>query len=208
MYYRLTDNFFKARYAVFQWRCELSVVYKVALAILVAALTGLAAQMKLPIPWSPVPVTGQTFAVLLAGVLLGKYWGGISQLVYVVLGAAGIPWFNGFQGGIISIAGPTGGYLFGFIIAAAFIGWISDEYCKSRDFFAMIGIMVFANFVLIYIPGLINLGVWSYMIKGSMPSISSLLWIGCIPFVLGDIVKIIAAASIVKLITPKESFDK
>ena len=70
---------------------EVSLANKVILALGMAVLTGVLAQVRLFLPWTPVLVTCQTFAVLLAGIILGRYWGGISQVIYVALGAAGIP---------------------------------------------------------------------------------------------------------------------
>jgi len=163
-----------------------------------AALTGILAQVRLFLPWTPVPVTCQTFAVLLAGIVLGKYWGGISQIMYVVLGIAGIPWFNGATGGYSAIIGPTGGYLLGFILAALFIGHVSDKYEWSKGFYQMLGIMMFASFVLIYLPGIIQLSVWLYLFKGTSSNIAQLAYAGVMPFVAGDMVKIISAALIAK----------
>ena len=90
----------QTKYDVFRWRYELSIPKKLALALGMAALTGLLAQARVQLPWSPVPVTGQTFAVLLAGVLLGRWWGGISLAIYTGLGMAGVPWFAGLNGGL------------------------------------------------------------------------------------------------------------
>jgi len=177
---------------------EVSLVNKVMLALGMAALTGILAQVRLFLPWTPVPVTCQTFAVLLAGIVLGKYWGGISQIMYVVLGIAGIPWFNGATGGYSAIIGPTGGYLLGFILAALFIGHVSDKYEWSKGFYQMLGIMMFASFVLIYLPGIIQLSVWLYLFKGTSSNIAQLAYAGVMPFVAGDMVKIISAALIAK----------
>jgi len=176
----------------------ISLVNKIMLALGMAALTGILAQVRLFLPWTPVPVTCQTFAVLLAGIVLGKYWGGISQVIYVVLGIAGIPWFNGATGGYGAIIGPTGGYLLGFILAALFIGYISDRYEWSKGFYQMLGIMMFANFVLIYLPGMIHLSIWLYLFKGTSSNIVQLAYAGVIPFVAGDMIKIISAALIAK----------
>ena len=137
------------KYDVFRLRYELSVPKKLALAVSIACLTGLVAQIRVLLPWSPVPVTGQTFAVLLAAVLLGRWWGGISMAIYGGLGAAGLPWFSGWSGGVGYLAGPTGGYIIGFILAALFLGHFTDKYIRSRSFFSMLGLMLFANFVLI-----------------------------------------------------------
>ena len=182
---------------------EVSVAKKIILAFGMAALTGILAQVKLFLPWTPVPVTCQTFAVLLAGILLGRYWGGASQIIYVALGAAGIPWFNGATGGFSAIMGPTGGYLLGFILAALFVGHVTDKYALLKGFYQMLGIMVFANFVLIYVPGIIQLNIWIHLFKGGSSDIAQLLYAGVIPFIAGDLVKIVSAALIAKAVIPK-----
>lgn len=81
----------RTKYGAFRWRYELAIPKKIALAIGVACLVGLLAQVRFYIPWSPVPITGQTFAVLLAGVVMGRRWGGISLAIYATLGIAGFP---------------------------------------------------------------------------------------------------------------------
>jgi len=182
---------------------EVSLVNKIILALGMAVLTGILAQIRLFLPWTPVPVTCQTFAVILAGIVLGKYWGGISQIIYVVLGAAGIPWFNGATGGYGVIMGPTGGYLLGFILAALFIGHVVDNYKWSRGFYQLLGIMAFANFILIYLPGLIQLNIWLYLFKGTSSNFTQLAYAGVMPFIAGDIIKIISAALIARSIIPK-----
>ncbi|MBI4302795.1 MAG: biotin transporter BioY, partial [Chloroflexi bacterium] len=72
----------QTKYAVFRWRYELSIPKKIALAVGVAGAVGLLAQARLPLPWSPVPITGQTFGVLLAALFLGRWWGGVSLAIY------------------------------------------------------------------------------------------------------------------------------
>jgi len=198
----------QSRYEVFRWRYELSIPAKLALAVGIACLAGLAAQTRVPIPWSPVPITGQTFAVLLAGVLLGRWWGGISMAIYIGLGIAGVPWFTGMGSGIGYLAGPTGGYIAGFILAALFLGHITDNYVKSRNFLPMLGLMIFANFALIYGPGLLQLGLWLKLINGEAVNFSTLLTVGAAPFIVGDIIKIVLAAGIAKGITPKTPYSR
>jgi len=193
----------QAKYDVFRWRYELSIPKKLALAIGIACLTGLAAQIRILLPWSPVPVTGQTFAVLLAGVLLGRWWGGTSLAIYAGLGAAGVPWFTGLGSGLGYLAGPTGGYIFGFILAALFLGHLADSYVKSRSFLTMLGLMLFANFVLIYVPGLLQLGLWFNLIKGEPVTLTTLLTMGAIPFIAGDIAKVFLVAAVARGVTPK-----
>jgi biotin transport system substrate-specific component len=204
---RVADVFFKTRYSVFKWRYELAITDKIVLAFFMAGFTGLMAQIKVFLPWTPVPITGQTFAALLAGVLLGRWWGGISQAIYVILGAVGIPWFAGATGGYSVLIGPSGGYLIGFIFGALFVGHFIDKYIKARGLLSLFCLMLFANFVLIYAPGLIQLGIWFRFIKGTSPTPWQLLSMGAIPFIIGDIIKVVAAATLAKCITPKEAFN-
>ncbi|MCX7912357.1 MAG: biotin transporter BioY [Dehalococcoidales bacterium] len=193
----------QAKYSVFKWRCELSVPKKLALAFVVAGLTGLLAQLRIVLPWSPVPITGQTFAVLLAGVLLGKWWGGVSMAIYAALGFAGLPWFSGWASGV----GATGGYILGFVLAALFLGYFTDRYIRARSFVSMLGLMLFASFVLIYVPGVIWLGCWLGLVKGSPVEIGSLLAMGVVPFIAGDVTKAVAAAAVARAITPKQAYN-
>ncbi|MGD1119799.1 MAG: biotin transporter BioY [Dehalococcoidales bacterium] len=198
----------QTKYSVFKWRYELAIPRKLALALGVAALTGLLAQLKFYLPWSPVPVTGQTFGALLAGVMLGTWWGGISMALYIGLGAAGLPWFQGFQGGAAYLTGPTGGYIIGFILAALFVGYFTDKYVRARSFSVMLGLMLFSSFVLIYGPGLLQLGLWLNLAKGTPASFGHLLMIGAVPFLAGDAIKTVAAAGLARAVTPKAAYGK
>jgi biotin transport system substrate-specific component len=198
----------RTKYDFFKWRCELSLPRKLALALGVAVLTGLLAQLRFQLPWSPVPLTGQTFGALLAGVALGTWWGGISMALYAGLGAAGVPWFQGWSGGWAYMAGPTGGYIIGFILAALFLGYFTDKFVRSRSFSVMLGLMLFANFVLIYGPGLLQFNLWLTNVKGTPVDFGQLLKMGAIPFIAGDITKAVVAALIVRGLTPKKAYAK
>jgi biotin transport system substrate-specific component len=185
------------RYNLFRRRYESNFVYKMLFALTIACLTGLAAQLRFHLPWSPVPVTAQTFVVLLSGILLGRRYGGLSQAIYggvglVCLSLFGASWFTG---NVIS----TGGYIIGFIPAALFLGYFTDKHIGSRDFLPMLALMLFANFVLIHGPGLLWLGLVS-----SVTDIPELLIMGTLPFIPGDVTKAVAAAAVAKGIMPKE----
>ena len=197
----------RTKYEAFKWRYELSIPKKLGLALGMACLIGVMAQVRFYLPWSPVPITGQTFAVLLAGVFLGRRWGGTSLAIYAGLGAAGLPWFAGLNSGLGYLAGPTGGYIIGFILAALFLGHFTDKYIRSRSFLSMLGLMLFANFILIHIPGLIQLHLWLSLIKGEAVALSQLLMMGTIPFIAGDVTKAVAAAAITRGITPKQAYN-
>ncbi len=193
----------RTKYDVFRWRYELSIPKKLILAVGMACLAGLLAQVRFVLPWSPVPITGQTFAALLAGVLLGKWWGGVSMAIYGGLGIAGVPWFSGWASGL----GATGGYIIGFIFAALFLGYFTDKCIRSRSFLSMLGLMLFANFILIYVPGLIWLWLWLGAVKGSSATFITLLGMGAVPFIAGDITKAVIAAAIARGITPKLAYN-
>jgi len=193
----------QAKYDVFRWRYELSISKKLALALGMAVLTGLFAQLRFPLPWSPIPITGQTFAVLLAGVMLGRRWGGASMAIYAGLGAIGVPWFSGWTSGF----GATGGYIIGFILAAFVLGHFTDTYIRSRSFLSMLGLMLFANFVVIYVPGLLWLGLWLNLVKVAPAGFIALLGMGVLPFIAGDITKAIMAAAIARGVTPKRAYN-
>ena len=193
-----------ARDNAWQWRRELGWVKKLSLALGMACLIGLLAQARIPLPWTPVPITGQTFAVLLGAALLGRWWGGVSLATYIGLGIAGVPWFNGWTGGIARIAGPTGGYLIGFILAALFLGYFVDKYVKARSFRSLLGLMLFADFVLVFGPGLIQLHLWSNLAGQGTIGFYQLLTMGLLPFIAGDVVKVVAAAGAAWALLPKE----
>ncbi len=195
-----------AKYAAFRWRYELSVPKKLVLSLVMVAVTALLAQIKFHLPWSPVPITGQTLGALFSGVLLGTWWGGISMLLYALLGAIGLPLFAGWTHGFSVIGGPTGGYIVGFIFASLLLGFFTDRYVRSRSFFAMLGLMLVANFLLIYIPGLIQLNNWLSAVKGQSVSMAQLLTMGLIPFIPGDITKAVIAAAGARIVTPKRAF--
>jgi len=201
------ERYKEARYDFYRWRYALSMPMKLALAFGFAFIVGLLAQAKVFLPWTPVPITGQTFGVLLAGVLLGRWWGGISLAMYAGFGAVGLPWFAGWSGGAAILAGPTGGYIIGFILAALFVGYFAERYVRSRTFFTMLGLMLFANLVLIHGPGLVQLHFWLSLVKGQAVTLSQLLTMGTVPFIAGDVTKAIAAAAIARGITPKEAYN-
>jgi len=200
------ENFYKIRQSAFKKRCEAGIAGKILLCFSMACLTGVMAQVRIPLPWTPVPITGQTFAVLLAGVLLGGLWGGLSQATYIILGGMGLRWFTGFQGGWAHLMGPTGGYIWGFILAALFIGYVSDKHVKSREFVPMFMVMSFSTFFLIFLPGLVHLAFWYSFIRGASFGLSGLLMTGLLPFIPGAFIKITIAAVAAKALTPKKPY--
>ncbi|MBC7188824.1 biotin transporter BioY, partial [Candidatus Aerophobetes bacterium] len=176
-----------------RWRCLSSSVEKVYLCFSFALLTGLAAQIRIPLPFTPVPLTGQTFAVLLSGLLLGGRWGAVSQLMYVGMGGCGIPWFAGWKGGFLHLLGPTGGYLAGFIPAAFLAGQITSSSFILKRLHLSLFCLAAANFLLIHGTGLLGLYLWMGASSGIFPHPLQLFKMGTVPFIPGDVIKILFA---------------
>ena len=142
------------------------------------------AQIAFRLPFSPVPVTAQTLAVLLVGALLGSWRGGISLLLYLAEGAAGLPVFAGGAAGTSHLLGPTGGYLFGFVAGAVLTGYLAERGWDRRVSTTLAA--MFLGTAAIYAPGL----SWLAVVTGG----ESVLALGLYPFIPGAIVKILAAA--------------
>ena len=195
----IISKYESAKYNFFKWRFESTHLNKVMLALGFACLTGLLAQARFYLPYTPVPVTGQVFAVLLSGVILGKWYGGLSQGFYAGLGAAGIPWFNGLKSGMDVLSGVTGGYIIGFIAAALVIGWFTDRYVKSRSFVWMFVLMVI-GITLIYIPGVIQL---SFVLDVNAQRAIEL---GALPFIGADLYKALIVTAIATALTPRTAY--
>lgn len=157
----------------------------VILVVTAAALTALAAQVRIPLPFTPVPITGQTFAVLLTGAALGWKLGAAGQLLYVGVGAMGAPIFTDGAGGIEVIQGATGGYLIGFIFAAGLVGRMAERR-QDRTFSTMFTAFILGSAV-IYVFGVIGL-----MISADIALVEA-VELGVVPFLLGDIIKAAAA---------------
>ena len=197
------DNYYSTRKNVFERIQDASTATKLLMSFMMACFTGIMAQIIIPLPWTPVPITAQTFAVLCSGLFLGRKYGVLSQVIYIALGVAFIPWFGGMTGGLEVLLGSTGGFLIGFIIASYFVGMISEKYAEARSFRKMALTIGIANFALIYIPGLAGLALFLSM-QGTPVGIYDLLMMGLVPFIAGDLVKILGAASVSKVFLPKE----
>lgn len=198
------EKLHEMQYSWYNWRNNASTLTMVLLSFVVACFTGLMAQVSIAIPWSPVLITFQTFAALLAGVFLGGKYGGFSMILYTLLGILGMPWFTNMNHGLEFIFAASGGYIIGFIFAATFIGYMFDHYVNSRKPVQTVILMLIANFVFIYIPGL--LGLYNAMLvkTGAPLSLPDLLLMGLVPFIVGDLIKIALASGISTSILPKE----
>lgn len=164
-----------------------SFIHDVALVFGGAALTAVLAQIAIPM-W-PVPITGQTFAVLLVGAVLGVSRGALSLIAYLAIGAAGLPVFSGLASGLTF--GPTFGYLAGFVAAAAVVGFFAQLGWQKR-WVGVIASFVIGNLV-IYAFGLSWLAL-SLGTLGLANDLNAVLTAGLIPFVIGDAIKIALAA--------------
>jgi biotin transport system substrate-specific component len=157
-------------------------------AALFAALTAAVSPIKIPLGFTPVPITLQTLMVLLAGAMLGANLGALSQFLYVLVGALGLPVFAGGSSGFGALFGPSGGYLFGFIVAAYVVGRLLEK-SKKRKYLQIIIAMLIGTLV-IYL-----FGVTGGMIVTGLPLAQILIgWV--LPFIIGDIIKLVIAASI------------
>jgi biotin transport system substrate-specific component len=163
------------------------VVMDVVLVAAGAAVTAIAAQVQVPL-W-PVPITGQTLAVLLVGSALGALRGALSMVLYAVLGIAGLPVFSEASSGIAVVLGPSGGYIIGFVFAAAFTGWIAQRSWDRRILRAILsflgGIVVTFAFGLPWLAIALGLN-WDQTLQG-----------GLYPFIPGGIIKMFIAAGVV-----------
>lgn len=157
---------------------------EVGLVLGFAGLTAAAAQLTIPL-W-PVPITGQTFAVLLAGAVLGSRRGALSQLAYLTAGSAGLPTFAGGRSGLP--IGPTGGYLIGFIAVAFVVGLLAERGWDRKAWTAACA-MAIGNGVL-YLFGL----PWLALFTGE--SAGKVLALGLYPFIVGDLLKLALAAGL------------
>ena len=157
-----------------------------------AAFVGLAAQVSIPLPFTPVPVTGQTFAVLLTAAALGTWRGIASMLLYAAMGLAGVPWFAGgssaFKDGALVV---SFGYVVGFIAAAALVGWLAER-GNTRTAVRTAGLMVLGN-VVIY-----GIGATWLATAIDVP-FTKALELGVQPFLLGDALKVALAAGLFPL---------
>ena len=164
-----------------------STVNTIALLFGFAVLTALAAQIRIPIPGTPVPITGQTFVVLLAGATLGSRLGAGSQAIYWLLGAIGLPFYANASGGWEAATGATAGYLVGFIAAAWVVGALAE---RGQDRTVASAVPAFlAGNAIIYLFGV----PWLMYSVDAFDTITAALVAGFTPFVVGDLIKVVLA---------------
>lgn len=152
-----------------------------------ASLTAICSLISIPLPFSPVPVNLALLSVYLAGGLLGAKYGALSQLVYVLLGAVGLPVFHNLTGGMAILTGPTGGFIVGYIAAAFLVGLLSDK--------GLIPALLSGPFACFLLGTL-----WFIYLTGS--NLQAALLLCVIPFLPGDALKIIAAFFLIRKLRP------
>jgi biotin transporter BioY len=163
-----------------------ALVRDILLVLSFTLLTAVSAKLKIEI--GPVPITGQTFAVLLSGALLGSKRGALSQIFYLLGGLAGISWFAR-GGGIGYLMSPTFGYIIGFVFAAFVVGSLCEKGFDKKVESAILAMLI--GNILIYLPGLL----WLVRFVGW----KKVLTVGLYPFIIGDTIKLLVAASILPL---------
>jgi biotin transport system substrate-specific component len=164
---------------------------RVLAAVAGAVFVALSAQVAVPLPGTPVPITLQVAAVLIVGGLLGPRLGAASMAVYLLAGVAGLPVFSpGGALGVARLIGPTGGYLLAFPVAAAMAGWLARPTVTQPHSPTRVALGVVAGFVLIHLGGIAQLAI----ITGDVTT--AFLW-GSLPFLAGDLIKLLFAGLIV-----------
>jgi biotin transport system substrate-specific component len=158
-------------------------VRDLSLILLGSLFVALFAQIE--IPMLPVPITGQTFAVLLVGALLGSKRGAAAMIAYIVEGAAGLPFFAGGASGMAILTGATAGYLVGFVVAAYVIGLLAERGLERSVRTSIIPFLI--GTLIIYLFGV----AWLSIVLGSL---AQGIQFGLLPFLIGDAIKLIAAA--------------
>ena len=160
-------------------------VRDVALVAGAAALTGAAAQVAVPLPFTPVPLSLQTFAVLLSAAALGPVRAGSAMLLYLAVGMAGVPWFAEQRSGI---GFPSFGYLVGFVVAAAVVGWLARR-GADRSIAGTAATLALGN-LLVYAVGV------PYLAMAIDVGLVDAVALGVVPFLIGDALKIALAAGL------------
>lgn len=160
-----------------------------ALVALFAALVAVLAQVSIPLPFSPVPITGQVLGVLLAGAILGKNKGTLAMLVYLMMGTIGLPVFNRGGAGIAHFATPSGGYLWGFVVGVYIMGLVLEGRRGEPGYTRLVAAML-ACLAVVYTLGTLQL---SYLLHLSL---AKGLLLGVIPYIPLDLAKLALAAAI------------
>ncbi|HLG57405.1 MAG TPA: biotin transporter BioY [Vicinamibacterales bacterium] len=171
---------------------------QVASVLFVTALTAAAAQISFPLPFTAVPFTLQPMVVLVGGLALGSRLGSASQILYLAAGIAGLPVFAAsatLPPGALRLLGPTGGYLMAYPIAAFVAGYLAERGFDRR--YATSVLAMLAGLVIIFAAGVTWLGLFARTATGTPVGFSVALGTGLYPFIVPDLIKLAAAASLV-----------
>ena len=161
--------------------------------VLVTTLTAIAAQLSIPLPFTPVPFTLQPVVVLVGAMVLGSRLGAASQMLYLALGIAGLPVFAAsplLPQGAARLIGPTGGYLMSYPLAAFVTGWLAERGFDRRYLSSIVAMA--AGLAIVYAGGVAWLTIASQPARG----ISSAVAAGLVPFLLPDVLKLFVAAGV------------
>jgi biotin transport system substrate-specific component len=183
----MNTSFAKAETLTSAVLAPLDWVRQLALIIAFSLLTALAAQVVIPLPWTPVPITGQTFAVLLTGALLGSRLGALAMIAYLIEGASGLPFFAAGGAGLQRLLfSPTSGYLLSYPAAAFVVGLLAERGWDRRFVTAAAAMAVGSSLIL--------LSGWAWLARFVGPTAA---WAaGVAPFLIGDVIKIVLAAAV------------
>lgn len=164
---------------------------RLGLALVFSWLIALAAQVTIPLAGTPVPVTGQSFAVLLTGILLGRRWGALAVLLYLAQGGLGLPFFRGGAGGGSHLfMAATSGYLLSFPLAAGLTGWLAERGWDRNVMWAMAAMAL---------GSLVILGCGWLWLSAASGSFTAAFQAGVAPFLVPDVIKIIFAGMVLPL---------
>ncbi|MDQ1610643.1 MAG: biotin transport system substrate-specific component [Pyrinomonadaceae bacterium] len=168
------------------WLAPLDWAKSAALVVAFSLFVALSAQVVIPLPFTPVPITLQTFAVLLTGALLGSRLGAAALMLYIAEGAVGLPFFRGGNGGWLYLAiSPTAGYLLAYPLAAFLTGWLAER-GWDKKFLTTAAAIALGSIVVLF-------GGWLGLLR--FYSAGQAFALGVAPFIVGDLLKIALAAA-------------
>lgn len=167
---------------------------KLTLSSMFASITVVLSFISIPLPFSPVPITGQTLALMLSGSLLDPITAFLSMAIYLALGAIGIPVFAGFHGGIGILLGPTGGYLLAMPIAS----FVTSTILKAEkiSFLKLIISNIIGGIVIVYLLGVLQLSIVAQL------NLKKAVLLGALPYIPGDFIKVLLSSYLALKLMP------
>ena len=164
-----------------------------------ATIIRVLAYVIIPLPFRPVPLTGQTLGVMLAGLLLGPIQAFLSVFIFILLGAIGIPVFSGGNAGIGILLGTKGGYILGFLVGAVIISLLSR---KTNNLWKLGASAIFGGIIVVYLLGV----PWLNYVTGM--GLNKAIAVGALPFIPGDLLKVVVATLLAKRLNPHLNIKK